>query len=132
MRFQKYRDQCGLRPKAWFRRHTFLVPNLIEPNFDFGANLIQTAHLVSTLPNLTLLPHQTKLPFRFLPRTASDRNISRIFHRLSRTNYSFSRTKIYSINRHCLTRVWIGVGGGVQMSFVFVKILAIRQLSLKF
>ena len=63
MRFQKYRDQCGLRPKAWFRRHTFLVPNLIEPNFDFGANLIQTAHRVSTLPNLTLLPHQTKTAF---------------------------------------------------------------------
>ena len=130
MRFQKYRDQCGLRPKAWFRRHTFLVPNLIEPNFDFGANLIQTAHLVSTLPNLTLLPHQTKLPFRLLPRTASDRNISRIFHRLSRTNYSFSRTKIYSINRHCLTRVWMGVGGGYKCHLL-VKILA-SQLSLKF
>ena len=46
MRFQKYRDQCGLRPKAWFRRRTFLVPNLLEPNFDFGTNLIQTAHRV--------------------------------------------------------------------------------------
>ena len=132
MRFQKYRDQCGLRPKAWFRRHTFLVPNLIEPNFDFGANLIQTAHLVSTLPNLTLLPHHIKLPFRLLPRTASDRNISRIFHRLSRTNYSFSRTKIYSINRHCLTRVWMGVGGGGYKCHLLVKILAILQLSLKF
>ena len=63
MRFQKYRDQCGLRPKAWFRPPTFLVPNLIEPNFVFGANLIQTAHRVSTLPNLTLLPHQTKTAF---------------------------------------------------------------------
>ena len=85
MRFQKYGDQCGLRPKAWFRRRTFLVPKLIEPNFDFGANLIQTAHRVSTLPNLTLLPHQMKTNTAFSAFTSYSfrqkyfKDFSRIF-----------------------------------------------------
>ena len=115
MRFQKYRDQCGLRPKAWFRRHTFLVPNLIEPNFDFGANLIQTAHRVSTLPNLTLLPHQTKTAFSAFASYSFRQTNFKDFSWISRTNYSFSRTKIFSINRHSLTRVWIGGRGGTNV-----------------
>ena len=93
MRFQKYRDHFGLRPKAWFRRRTFLVPNLIEPNFDFGANPIQTAHRVSTLPNLTLLPHQTKTAFSAFTSYSFRQKYFKDFSRIFKDKLQFFKDK---------------------------------------
>ena len=130
MRFQKYRDQCGLRPKAWFRRRTFLAPNLIEPNFVFGANLIQTAHRVSTLPNLTLLPHQTKTAFSAFTSYSLRQKYFKDFSPIFKDKLQFFKDKDL-FNKLAFFNEGLDGGGGYKCH-LSVKILAIRQLSLKF
>ena len=93
------------------------MPNLIEPNFDFGVNLIQTAHRVPILPNLTLLPHQTKTAFSAFTsysfRQKYFKDVSPIF----KDKLQFFKDKDL-FNKLAFFNEGLDGGGGVQMSFV--------------
>ena len=121
MRCQKYRDQCGIRPKAWFRRRTFLVPNLIEPDFDFGANLIQTAHRVWTPPNLTLLPHQTKTAFLAFTSYSFRQKYFKDFSLIFKDKLQFFKDKDLFNKSAFFNEGLDGGGGGVGGTYVICQ-----------